>query len=124
MHWLIPLLQNIGWALMTVMQNLIPELARAAYRNPVNADCMVGAPRVSTFIVGMFCASRGCRMYAGLRNERQMAETDRVASHMAQSFHKALFIGAAQRVMLTRGQDATRWPRHFQDDRRRVAARP
>ncbi|HEX4026587.1 MAG TPA: PAS-domain containing protein [Rhizomicrobium sp.] len=108
MHWLVPLIQNIASPLMPVMQTLIPALAEAAHRSPVNADCTVAAFTLSTALIGSFCVVWGCWMHVRLRNLRQVAETDRATAEVAQSFREALLGAAAQGVVVLRGADVER----------------
>ncbi len=108
MSWLVPLIQNVASPLMPVMQTLIPALAQAAHRNPVNGDCTVAAFTLSTALVGTFCVVWGCWMHVRLRTQRQMSEMDRATAEVAQSFREALLTGAAQGVVAPRGGDQER----------------
>ena len=108
MSWLVPLIQNVASPLMPVMQTLIPALAQAAHRNPVNGDCTVAAFTLSTALVGTFCVIWGCWMHVRLRTLRQMSEMDRATAEVAQSFREALLTGAAQGVVVLRGGDQER----------------
>jgi PAS domain-containing protein len=108
MHWLVPLIRNVAWPLMPAMQTLIPALAQAAHRSPVNGDSTVAAFVLSTALVGIFSVLWGFWMRARLRNMRQTAEADRAAADVAQSFREALLTGAAQGVVVLRGGDQER----------------
>lgn len=108
MHWLVPLIQNIASPLMPVMQAMIPALAQAAHRGPVNGDCTVAAFTLSTALIGLFCVIWGCWMHVRLRSLRQVAEMDRATAEVAQSFREALLTGAAQGVVVLRGGDQER----------------
>jgi PAS domain-containing protein len=115
MHWLVPFIQNVASPLMPAMQTLIPALAQAAHRSPVNGDCTVAAFTLSTALIGIFCVIWGCWMHARLRNLRQQAQTDRATADVAQSFREALLTGAAQGVVVLRGGDQER--QYFGDGR-------
>jgi len=108
MHWLVPLIQNMASPLMPAMQAMIPALAQAAHRAPVNGDCTVAAFTLSTALIGLFCVIWSCWMHVRLRNLRQVAQTDRATAEMAQSFREALLTGAAQGVVVLRGADQDR----------------
>ena len=108
MHWLVPLIQNMASPLMPAMQAMIPALAQAAHRGPVNGDCTVAAFTLSTALIGLFCVIWSCWMHVRLRNLRQVAQTDRATAEMAQSFREALLTGAAQGVVVLRGADQER----------------
>src|SRR5580704_17939797 len=101
MHWLVPLIQNIASPLM-------PALAQAAHRNPVNGDCTVAAFTLSTALIGTFCVIWGCWMHVRLRTLRQISEMHRATAEVAQSFREALLTGAAQGVVVLRGGDQER----------------
>lgn len=108
MHWLVPLIRNIAAPLMPVMQAMIPALAQAAHRNPVNGDCTVAAFTLSTALIGIFCVLWGSWMHVRMRNLRHVSAADRATADMAQTFREALLSGAAQGVVVLRGSDQDR----------------
>ena len=108
MHWLVPLIQNVASPLMPVMQTLIPALAEASHRTPVNGDSTVAAFTLATALIGFFCVMWACWMHVRLRNLRQIAEMDRATAEVAQSFREALLAGAAEGVVVLRGGDQER----------------
>lgn len=108
MHWVVPLIQNIASPLMPVMQTLIPALAQAAHRDPVNGDGTLAAFTLSTALIGTFCVVWGCYKHVRLRNLRQVAEMDRATAEVAQSFREALLGAAAQGVVVLRGGELER----------------
>lgn len=108
MHWLVPLIQNVASPLMPVMQTLIPALAEASHRTPVNGDSTVAAFTLSTGLIGFFCVMWACWMHVRLRDLRQVAEMDRATADVAQSFREALLAGAAEGVVVLRGGEQER----------------
>jgi len=108
MSWLVPFIQNVAAPLMPVMQTLIPALATAAHRPPVNADCTVAAFTVSTALIGSFSLVSACWMHARLRNFKYRAKLEAATAEVARNFREALLTGAAQGVVVLRNGEQER----------------